>query len=151
MRIQHSTRCGNGTRRREFPAFHARAELGTPPALRRTMKTQTAVSVVSLALLSLAAEACGTSTISAQVVSCADNRPVPDAKLTYHAQDETPDGELVLNELPGVTSQDGTVKSDITTSRGTTYAMTIQKEGYATKTAQLTSGSDQTVCLQPTQ
>jgi hypothetical protein len=113
------------------------------------MRTRIALCLASLSIAALSAAGCGTSTFQGQVVSCADKRPIPDAKLTYAEPNGEPMPKRLVSEMPGVTSQDGTVKAEMLDSKGTTYEMTIQKDGYASKTVPLTSGRDQNICLDP--
>ncbi len=114
----------------------------------RTNRTRT-LQFASLAILALAAAGCGASTFSGQVVSCADKTPIPDAKLTYADANGAEAPKKFVSEMPSVSSRDGTIMAEVLESKGTTYMMTIQKEGYSSKTVPLTSGANQGICLDP--
>lgn len=103
----------------------------------------------TIAVLALAAAGCGASTFSGQVFSCADKTPIPDAKLTYADANGAEAPKRFVSEMPSVSSRDGTVKAEVVEGKGTTYMMTVQKSGFASKTVPLTAGTDQDICLDP--
>jgi len=100
-------------------------------------------------LLALGAGACSTSTFSAQVVSCADRKPVPEARLSYKPATPTEGAEKAIDEMPARTGDTGRIVADVDVAKGTTYLMSVEKNGYASKTAPITSGKDEVVCIDP--
>ncbi len=114
------------------------------------MTKHTTLQFASLAIIAFAAVGCGASTFSGQVVSCADKKPIPEAKLTYADANGAEAPKKFVSEMPSVTDHEGTIKAEVLEAKGTTYMMTITKDGYASKTLPVTSGADQNICLDPT-
>jgi hypothetical protein len=114
------------------------------------MRTSTSpLAACALSFLGVAAlSACATTKFEGQVVSCAAQKPLPAAKLSYKSTDAV-NGNM-LGSWPAQTDQDGKFKADVTLSQGAAVMVTAEKDGYETKQQTMTGGAaEQQICLAP--
>jgi hypothetical protein len=114
------------------------------------MRTSTILlAVSSVSFLGLTALAgCASTHFQGQVVSCADQKPLPAAKLSYKSTN-TVDGAM-LGNWPGQTDESGKFKADVELAQGAGVMVTAEKDGYETKQQTMTGGAaEQQICLAP--
>lgn len=106
----------------------------------------------ALVALLVLATACGVSKIRGSVVSCADQKPIPNAKITMVEANQDPNKTNVTgNYYYGATKEDGTFEMKGWGDADKTYwTAKAEKEGYQEGAARFEPGTPpQPICLQP--
>ncbi len=102
---------------------------------------------IALAGALLVLGGCAQGSFKGKVVSCADQKPIADAKLDRSTAG--PAGNNNIGLFPAATDKDGAYSANIAVPEGTVVSLKVQKEGFVTKEERLTPGGEQTICLDP--
>jgi hypothetical protein len=100
--------------------------------------------VLALGLSSLA---CSTTKFAGQVVSCADQKPVPEAKLAYKSTDTT--NNNLAGSMPKATDKNGKFEASLALAQGAGIKVTVEKDGYEPKEETMSGGAEQQICIAP--
>lgn len=103
--------------------------------------------IVFVGMLLSLLSGCANGSFKGKVVSCADQSPIPDAKL--ERETSGPAGNNNVGLFPGATDKKGAYSALAGVPEGTVVTLKVQKEGFQPKQEKLTPNVEQTICLEP--
>ncbi|MBS2018423.1 MAG: hypothetical protein JST00_36495 [Deltaproteobacteria bacterium] len=105
------------------------------------------LSSLALGALAVTLSACGGGKFTGKVVSCADQKPVPDAKLKFVSTDKLND--TVAGVRPSATDKNGGYEANVSFAQNASLVLKVEKDGFESKEEKLSAGAPQTICIAP--